>query len=312
MPRLAASCRVLPRLAASCQPIIAAGVTKRIQFPTSGRGIPVMLVGQSPIRNARPPEKGSRPMRLFAHPYASRSRPFGRAHLLLTLAALLGASLLTLVNAPRALACPVCVSPDKITLSGEGIVGTASVTDPSVLAWFGAGQFMGFEQRSSIAKPVHTGTGVEMTRYYNNTGVPASYWSVGFDHMRFYLGAPGNAGYIFYEGALDTVNDPFAQALNLDQRTGKWYALTRDESLHMRQLLALAKGTPLTNSDSPQPFTSPMQTSGTQPFFLRALHSGWLPVGILAAIMLALVVSVGYRVLRVRRRPRPLVVDEAI
>src|SRR6185437_13308235 len=97
------------------------------------------------------------------------------SHLLLAaLIAFLGASLLTLGNAPRALACPVCISPDKITLSGDGITGTASVTSPILLTSFSTAQFMGFEQRSPIEPPVHTGPGVELTRYYNNSGVPAS------------------------------------------------------------------------------------------------------------------------------------------
>src|SRR6185437_5169991 len=123
------------------------------------------------------------------------------SHLLLAaLIALLGVSLLTLANVPRALACPVCMSPDKISLSGDGISGTASVTDPVLLISFSAERFMGFEQRSPIEPPAHTGPGVELTRYYNNSGVPASFWVQGFDHMRYYPGASGQPGYIYYEG----------------------------------------------------------------------------------------------------------------
>jgi hypothetical protein len=232
---------------------------------------------------------------------------------MLGLVALLGASLLTLVNVPRALACPVCISPDKITLAGAGIAGTAAVTDPEVLAWFSTAQFMGFEQRAPIAKPVHTGTGVEITRYYKNSGVPASYWRVGFDHMRYYPGAPGNPGYIFYEGAIDVANNPFAQVLNLDQRTGKWYALTSEVDQHMRQLTAVAQEHPLASSEAPpQPVTSTGPSIGVQPpFSMQALHSGWLPVTILSAFMLVLVATVVYRVLRSRRHPRMPVMDEA-
>lgn len=251
-------------------------------------------------------------MRLRTKLPPRRRRAFGLAHVMLALAALLGATLLTLVNVPRALACPVCVSPDKITLSGAGIAGTAVVTDPVVLAWFTTAQFMGFEQRAPIGNPVHPGTGVEMTRYYKNSGVPASYWSLGFDHMRYYPGAPGKPGYIFYEGAVDAANNPFAQALNLDQRTGKWYALTSDEDEHMRQLLAVAQGRPLARSDAPQPATSTAPSIGVQaPFSIQALRSGRLPVTILGALMLALVATVAYRVLRLRRHPRIFVVDEA-
>jgi hypothetical protein len=239
-------------------------------------------------------------------------RGFGRARVSLALAALLGATLLTLVNVPRALACPVCVSPDKIKLSGDGIAGTASVTDPVVLSWFSTAQFMGFEQRAPIAKPAHTGTGVEMTRYYKNSGVPASYWSVGFDHMRYYPGAPEKPGDIFYEGRIDPANNPFAQMLNTSQRTGKWYALTSDEDQHMRQLLAVAQGRPLGSSDAPQPVTSTGPSIGVQPqFSIQVLLRGWLPVTILSAFLLVLVATAAYRVLRLRRRPRWLVVDEA-
>ena len=81
-------------------------------------------------------------------PSSSHSRGPRASHLLLgALVVLLGASLLTLANVPRALACPVCISPDKITLSGDGITGTAAVIDPGLLAWFSTAQFMGFEQR---------------------------------------------------------------------------------------------------------------------------------------------------------------------
>jgi hypothetical protein len=231
---------------------------------------------------------------------------------MLALAALLGATVLTLVNVPRALACPVCISPDKITLSGPDIVGTAAITDPVVLSWFSTAQFIGFEQRAPIARPAHTGTGVEMTRYYKNSGVPASYWSVGFDHMRYYSGAPGKPGDIFYEGAVDAANNPFAQVLNLDQRTGQWYALTSGEDQHMRQLMAVAQSRPLARSDAPQPATSTGPSISVQPPSpIQTIRSGWLPVTILSAFMLVLVATVAYRVLRLRRHPRRPVVDEA-
>lgn len=253
-------------------------------------------------------------MRLRRKLIPRRFGAFGLANVMLALVAVLGATLLTLVNVPRALACPVCVSPDKVTLAGDGIAGTASVTDPVMLAWFSTAQFMGFEQRAPIAKPAYTGTGVEMTRYYKNSGVPASYWSVGFDHMRYYPGAPGKPGDILYESAVDAANNPFAQALNLDQRTGKWYALTSGEEQHMRQLLAVAQGRPLSSSDAPQPATSTGPSIGVQPpFSIQALRlrSDWLRVAILLAFILVLAAIVAYRVLRLRRHPSIFVVDEA-
>ena len=64
-------------------------------------------------------------MRLHS-PLLSQSHGPRASHLLLAaLIALVGASLLTLANVPRALACPVCISPDKITLAGDGVIGTA-------------------------------------------------------------------------------------------------------------------------------------------------------------------------------------------
>ena len=156
----------------------------------------------------------------------SSSHPRGPrvSHLLLAaLIALVGASLLSLANVPRALACPVCISPDKITLTGDGVTGTASVTDPGVLAWFSTAQFMGFEQRAPIEPPVHTGPGVELTRYYNNTGVPASFWTQGFDQMRYYPGVSGQSGYIFYEGPVSDEAKAFAAGMNFWQRDGKWF-----------------------------------------------------------------------------------------
>ena len=55
--------------------------------------------------------------------------------LLAALIALLGASLLTLANVPRALACPVCVPPDRITLSGDGVSDTDAFTITMDLGW---------------------------------------------------------------------------------------------------------------------------------------------------------------------------------
>ena len=232
------------------------------------------------------------------------------SHLLLAaLIALLGASLLTLANVPRALACPVCISPDKISLSGDGISGTASVTDPVLLISFSAERFMGFEQRSPIETAIQTGRGipgqgVELTRYYNNSGVPASFWTQGFDHMRYYPGASGQPGFIYYEGPVSDEARTFAEGMNFWQRDGQWFALTSDEQDEMNQLLAAAHAAPQ-SSGAPPPFTSPAEppVSGL-PAILRALASVPLAVAILLACLVVLSVGVGYRLLYVRRHPR--------
>ena len=243
-------------------------------------------------------------MRLHS-PLLSLSRGPRASHLLLVaLVALLGASLLTLANVPRALACPVCISPDKITLSGDGISGTASVTDPGVLAWFTTAQFMGFEQRAPIDKPVHTGLGVELTRYYNNSGVPASFWTQGFDHMRYYPGASGQPGYIYYEGPISDEARTYAQGMNFWQRTGKWFALTSAEQDDMGQLLAAANGNPQNSSAVPPPVTSPGAKATEPPGIVQLLTGVPLAVVILLGCLILLAVGVGYRLLYTHRHPR--------
>ncbi len=243
-------------------------------------------------------------MRLHS-PLLSQSRGPRASHLLLaTLIALLGVSLLMLANVPRALACPVCISPDKIILAGDGVAGTASVTDPGVLAWFSTAQFMGFEQRSPIGKPVHTGLGVELTRYYNNSGVPASFWSQGFDHMRYYPGVSGQPGYIFYEGPVSDEARAYAEGMNFWQRDGEWFALTSAEQDEMNQLLAAAHGAPQNSSAAP-PVSSVRHPSGVEPpAILSALASVPLAVVILLACLALLGVGVGYRLLYAHRHPR--------
>ena len=232
----------------------------------------------------------------------SSSHPRGPqvSHLLLAaLIALVGASLLSLANVPRALACPVCISPDKITLTGDGVTGTASVTDPGVLAWFSTAQFMGFEQRAPIEPPVHTGPGVELTRYYNNSGVPASFWTQGFDHMRYYPGASGQPGFIYYEGPVSDEARTFGEQMNLWQRDGKWFALTSAEQDEMGQLLAA----PQSSSAAPPSFTSPGAKATEPPAILSAFAGVPLAIVILLACLALLGVGAGYRRLYSRRHP---------
>ena len=234
-----------------------------------------------------------------------------RRYYLVTMAltALLGASLLTLANVPRALACPVCISPDKISLSGDGISGTASVTDPVLLISFSAERFMGFEQRSPIETAIQTGRGipgqgVELTRYYNNSGVPASFWTQGFDQMRYYPGVSGQPGYIFYEGPVSDEARTFGEQMNLWQRTGQWFALTSAEQVELNQLLAAAHSAPQSSSAAPPPLTSPGAKATDPPGILSALASLPLAVVILLASLALLGAGVGYRLLYTRRHPR--------
>lgn len=223
--------------------------------------------------------------------------PWASHLLLVALVALLGASLLTLANVPRALACPVCVPPDKITLSGDGVSGTASVTDVMLLTSFSTAQFMGFEQRAPIDPSAHTGPGVELIRYYNNSGVPASFWTQGFDHMRYYPGASGQTGYVYYEGFVSDEASRYAQNLGMPQ-SGRWYQLTASEDEAIQQVLAPARSNPATSSSVSSP-----PTSSQPPAILRALTSLSLPVVILLVCLVALAAGVGYRLMRNRHHP---------
>ena len=240
-------------------------------------------------------------------------RVFFRSRLLLALLALVGASLLLLVNVPRALACPVCIGPDKVTLSGEGISGTASVTDVSALASLSMATFMGFEKLTPIAAPAHSGTGIELTRYYQNSGVPASFGTQGFDHMRYYPGASGQPSYIYYEGPVSDEAKAFGEGIGIWQHIGHWYQLTGSQDDAVRQVLTAAHANPKGNSTGPSspPAVSVRPMSAEPPAIVRLFTTLALPVVILVVSLGILVASVGYRVLRVRHHPRTAVpVDE--
>ena len=253
------------------------------------------------------PGKGAYLMRAPTHSPVRQRRAVRRYFVLpvvATLMALLGAALFMLVDAPRALACPVCVSPDKVTVSGDGISSIATITDPMSLSSLGAGNFMGFDEHTaSIAQPVISGSGYELTRYFKNSGVPDSFWTLGFDHMRYYLGASGQPGYVYYEGFVSDEARRYAQGLGMPQ-AGRWYRLTASEDAIVQQVLAAASGNPSTNdsASSPPLLTSTPPTS-TRPPVLQALANLSLPVAILVACLALLVAGVLYRRARARRHP---------
>lgn len=232
---------------------------------------------------------------------SARQRHAVRRYLLLpmfaALVALVGGSLLMLVNAPGALACPVCISPDKVTLTGDGISGAMTITDPTRLTLFGAATFMGFDQSAPVAEPAHTSNGYELTRYFKNSGVPASFWTLGFDHMRYYPGASGQTGYVYYEGFVSDEASRYAQNLGMPQ-SGRWYQLTASEDEAIQQVLAPARSNPATSSSVSSP-----PTSSQPPAILRALTSLSLPVVILLVCLVALAAGVGYRLMRNRHHP---------
>jgi hypothetical protein len=219
------------------------------------------------------------------------------------LIALLGGSLLMLVNAPRALACPVCIPPDKVTISDGGAI--AVITDPTALGSLGAATFMGFNQPSPVAEPALTVNGYEVTRYFKNSGVPDSFWTLGFDHMRYFPGATGQPGYVFYEGPVSDEASHYAQGLDMPQ-SGRWYQIAPSDNDMLRQMLTTMHVS-LSVKDSgaaPPPFTSVPPTATQPPAILRALASFSKPVAILLAFLGLLAAGVGYRLARNRRHPR--------
>lgn len=228
-----------------------------------------------------------------------------RYPLLVALGALLGASLLMLVNAPRALACPVCISPDKVSVSGDGIAGAAAITDASLLGSLGAGAFMGFDKPTPVVEPSHTGNGYELVRYFKNTGVPDSFWTQGFDHMRYYPGVSGQPGYIYYEGPVSAEASHYAQGLDMPL-SGQWFQVTRAQDDVLQRLLTVAHAHPQNNSAASKslPVSGPSSDSEA-PGIVGALASIPLPVIILLACLVLLAAAVGYR-LASRRRHRVL------
>lgn len=240
-------------------------------------------------------------MRLPSLALKSR-RLFQSSWVLMTLLAMLAAAFALVVNVPQALACPVCIAPDKITLSGDGISGTASITDVMLISSLGAGNFMGFDQPAPVVEPAHTGSGYELTRYFKNSGVPDSFWTTGFDHMRYYPGASGQPGYVYYEGFVSDEASRYAQGFDMP-KSGSWYRMTASEDNVIQQLLAAAHTGPSVKggASSPPLSTSVPPTATQPPAILRVLGSLSLPVALLLACLAVLIAGVGLRLARTRR-----------
>lgn len=220
---------------------------------------------------------------------------------LAALVALLGGSLLMLVNVPRALACPVCIPPDKVTIS-DG-VAIAVITDPTALGPLGAATFMGFNQPAPVAEPALTVNGYELTRYFKNSGVPDSFWTLGFDHMRYFPGATGQPGYVFYEGPVSDEASHYAQGLDMPQ-SGRWYQIAPSDNDMLRQMLTTMHISLSVKDRAAAPPVTSVPPSATQPpAILRELASFSMPIAILLACLALLAAGVGYRLARHRRHP---------
>lgn len=235
----------------------------------------------------------------------TRSLSLRIARLLAALAAVVCAAILA---AGAALACPVCMPPDKVTLSGPGLSGTVTITDSTTLSYFGYPDFFGSTDRTPVAAPHVTGGGYEVIRYYGgNTGLPESYWTQGFDHLRYYLPDASSAeshGLIFYEGPTAGDTQGFANALGLTAYTGRWFAATLEEENAIRAARAVADGGVATSTAA-----APEAVPGTHPGAQSS--SGQLPI-ILALVAGALgVMLLGGAAHRRTRQPAPAADDAA-
>ena len=207
---------------------------------------------------------------------------------------------LTVLTAGHALACPVCMPPDKVTISGGGLARPLTITDTTTLGDFGIASFFGMDDRASIAPPrttaTTTGTGYEVTRYYRQ--LDASYWTDGFDHLRYYPpatpGASGVAGHglIYYEGPTAGDTQHLDAVLGLASRTGKWFTATPAEDAAMRTALGASSQTAaappaVSTSSAPAPTTSPFAAFTALPSLgsLVAIAAGLVVLGTLAFML---------------------------
>src|SRR2546423_684137 len=139
--------------------------------------------------------------------------------------ALIGALVLLLMASP-VLACPVCGSPDKVTVSGPG-VDTVALTDK--IGVFGMDTFFSPFSRESAPAP-KVGAGYLITRYYKAGGdLPAEYWTSGFGRLHYYPNPAGGHGAIYYDGPNGADQMQMAAPLELDKRVGKWVVATAQE-----------------------------------------------------------------------------------
>jgi hypothetical protein len=205
--------------------------------------------------------------------------------------------------------CPVCMPPDKVTISGPDMTGTLEITDSAVLAALGVTTIPGLDTPVKAAQPVG-GDGYEITRFYNlgTAGWP-SYWADGFDHFRYFPGTSGRAGVILYEGPTPGDTAHMASALGLQALTGKWLAATPQQDAVLQALVASATGSGArqhASSPAHAPVTSPSSTS--RPAWPL---TAWLVI--LGAVSLALLSgTLGWRLRRRWARvPDPISAGDA-
>ncbi len=184
--------------------------------------------------------------------------------LVLALAAAIVAAALT---ASLALAWPD-TPPDRLTISGPGLDGTVTITDPVTLAAFKLGAMEDLSA-GPIAAPHVTGDGYQITRYFGG--------DFSFASLRYYPDANGR-GYVYWQdGAkLEGSQTPFNK---------QWLAVTPAGDAAMKQLLAglgvsLAAATLVSVAQAAAPAAVP---GAVWPWLaaalaVAALAGGWLAV----------------------------------
>src|SRR5262245_23086363 len=206
----------------------------------------VTVIGAAPMvdrlrsacgqRVAAQRQKGAEHMRILLMSLARRQRP----RLVKVFLAGLGNLLLVLLTAGVCLACPICFPPDKLAVRGPGISSAPEITDSNLLQSFSPVTFLGFEDRASIATPAHPGTGYELIRYFKtgDAGLPASFWTRGFDHFHFYPAADGGPA-IYYDG-------PIGDSMGMANATmiGRWFRPLPQDDVALRHVIQVATGVP--------------------------------------------------------------------
>jgi len=155
----------------------------------------------------------------------------------------------------------------KIDISGPGINGVASITDPDLLASITITGFMDFTQ--TIPEPQNVGAGYELHRYFKHED--GTYWD--FDRVRYYPDPSGGRGYVFYEEGIG-----YGPAHN----AGQWFHATPEGDTAMQRILA--------------PVAAPVPTASAAPARAAALAL----LGALTAVLLIV-----WAVQRRAARPRP-------
>jgi hypothetical protein len=158
----------------------------------------------------------------------------------------------------------------RIDISGPGINGVASVTDPDLLKPMTIGGFMDFSR--SLPEPQGLGEGYELHRYFLNAD--GSDWD--FDRVMYYADPAGGPGYVKY---LEGVG--YGPAHN----AGLWFRVTPEGEAAMQNIL--------------QSITAPVSAAAPQ----SAPVPNFWPIALTVA--LAALLALGG--LMLQRRPKPVI-----